>query len=264
MINPFVMKKWGSLLLMSFIPLLSFVITELYFGFWVALGMFLFMTIMSMVISNQLLNNPFRAMVEGKGILLFKIDSTGIIMPFIAKLKQPYISGKVGGKRITDIFNRKAVFSLTTPGKATAELNEKKKVLKLDLDEEKFNESRFGMFHYPVLLYNDQIKSLITKDFLSNKELKIFSDHGVLYLNRKIEELSGHLRDFGRYVVESLKPGNSLLSNYWPYLVIGGVVILLLVLFGPQIVATLQGGAGGAIAGAVGTAGEAVAVAPLP
>lgn len=264
MINPFIIKKWVSLLIMSFVPLLTFVMTQLFFGFYVAVGMFLFMTIMMMMISNKLLANPFTMMLEGKGLLLFKIDSTGIIRPFVASVNSPYIQGKIGRKKITDIFNRKAVFSLTTPGKAEAEMDEKNKKLTLNLSEDDFNNSRFGMYHYPVLLYNDQIKSLITKDFLSKQELKIFSDHGVLYLNRKIEELSGHLRDFGRYVVESLKPGNNLLANYLSYFVIGGVILLLLVLFGPQIMASLQGGAGGAIGGAVGSATQAVAVAPLP
>lgn len=254
----FVLKKWSALLLMSFVPLMSFVLTQIYFGFGLAVGVFLFMTLMMMLISNKMLDNPFRAMIEGKGLLLLKIDSTGIINPFVAKVQQPYITGKLGNKWINDIFNRKAVFSMSTPGTAKAVMDDKKKKLSLELGEKEFNDSRFGLFHYPVLLYNDQIKSLITKDFLSNKESTTFSDHGILYLNRRIEELSSHIRDFGRYIVESLNPKSGFLSGMWGYIIIGGAVILLFILFGPSILGAIQNTGGGAVVEGVGTAVSAV------
>lgn len=263
MLNVFVLKKWSALLLMSFIPLLSFVLTNMYFNFLTAVSVFLFITIMMMMISNKLLDNPFRSMVEGSGLLVIKLDSTGVINPFIATIRQPYVTGRTGGRTITDIFNRKAVFSLSTAGKADIIQDEENKVLNLTITEEQFNKSRFGMYHYPVLIYNDQIKSLITKDFLSSQELTVFSDHAVLYLNRKIEELSGFLRDFGRYVVESLKPSDSFMSGKWGWVILGVAILILAVLFGPAIINAVSGSAGGAISSAVSSGAEAVSNSPV-
>lgn len=262
MLNPYVIKKYSAFLLNSFVPLITFIITQMYFNFTISVVMFLFMSLMMLLIGNRLIDNPFRSMIEGKGLLVLNIDSTGIIRPFIASLNQPYVKGKVSGNWINDIYNRKAVFNLSTPGVASASLDDKKKVLSFTLNEEQFNNSRFGMFTYPVLIYNNQIKSLITKDFLSQQEMTVFSEHLILYLNRKTEELNGYLREFGRYIVESLKPGGNNWSSWLPYIIIGGAVILLLVLFGPQIVGALQG-TGGVISDTAGTITQSTAVSPL-
>lgn len=262
MINPFVIKKWASMLLMAFVPTLSYILTQIYFGFSVATAVFLFMTVCFMVIANKMLANPFRQLVEGKGLLVFNMDSSGIIRPFIANLQQPYIKGNLFGKKISDIFNRKAVFNLTTPGQAEYKIDTKKKIIELSIGEEEFNTSRFGMYHYPVLIYNNQIKSLVTKDFLSNRELEVFSDHGVLYLKNKIDELSGHMRDFGRYIVESLKPGSGAFMQWLPYIILGVAILIIFMLFGPQIMASIQG-AGAPIVDGVSTGTNAIsAVSP--
>lgn len=262
MINPFVIKKWAALLLMSFIPTLSYVLTQLYFGFNMATIVFLFMTVCFMVIANKMLANPFRQMIEGKGLLVFNMDSSGIIRPFIANLNQPYVKGKLFGKNISDIFNRKAVFNLTSPKEATGTFDKKKNIISINVDEEQFNNSRFGMYHYPVLVYNNQIKSLVTKDFLSSRELEVFSDHGVLYLKNKIDELSGHMRDFGRYIVESLKPSLGAFSQWLPYIILGVAILIIFMLFGPQIMESISGAAA-PVTQAVGTATDAAnAVSP--
>lgn len=257
MVNAFVIKKYAGLAMAALVPMISYSITLLYFPFSIAISVSMFMALMMSIVANKLLDNPFRGMIEGKGLLVFNIDSTGIVRPFLASLDQPYIKGKLFGKKVTDVYDQQAVYRLSTPGVAKAELNENDKELKFILDEESFNKSRFGMFHYPVLIYNNQIKSLITKDFLGDQELKIFSDHQILNLNRKTEELGSYLRDFGRYIVESLKPASNLLSSIWPYILLGGVVIVLLVLFGPQIMAAIQGGAA-PVAQAAGAATDSV------
>jgi hypothetical protein len=255
MINVFVIKKWSALLLMSFAPTIAFTIFSSIYGVMIGTGTFLLVTIIMLLLSNKLLDNPFRQMIEGKGLLVFKMDSTGVIMPFIANVYQPYIKGKVKGQTVSDTYNRNAVYSLSTTGTAKAVMDDKNKTIKFELSEEEFNTSRFGMYHYPVLIWNDQAKTLITKDFFNKKEMSLFSEHTIIFLNRKVEELTNHTRDFGRYVVESLKPSGNVFGGWLTWIIIIGVIVILLVMFGPQLLGAIQG-AGGSVSQAVGTASQ--------
>jgi len=263
MINFFVVKKWSALLLMAFAPTIAFTIFSSIYGVMIGTGVFLLITIIMLFVGNKLLDNPFRSMIEGKGLLVLKMDSTGVIMPFIANVFQPYIKGKVKGQNVSDTYNRNAVFSLSTAGTGKAVMDEKSKRISFELSEEEFNTSRFGLFHFPVLIWNDQAKTLITKDFFNSKEMSLFSEHTIIFLNRKVEELTNNTRDFGRYVVESLKPTSSGWGGWLTWVIIIGVIVLLLVMFGPQLLSAIQG-AGGTVSQGISTATQsATIVSPL-
>ena len=62
-------------------------------------------------------------------------------------------------------------------------------------------------------------------------EKDTFAEHGVLYLNRKMEELTSVVRDFGRHVVETLKPKQSLFKNKWVIVIIIIFAVILLIIF---------------------------------
>lgn len=242
MINPFIIKKYAALIISGIATTILFFIGTLYYSLWGGIGFFLVGLILAVIVGSLLLKNPFTIMLEGKGLLAINIDSTGILRPFIVGLQSPYIVGKLGKKRVKDVFDRNTVLSIAMPIK-----NSKKAILKeeggirIDLDEKDYNKGRFGLFHYPVLIYNEQIQSIITKDFLSKKERDTFAEHGVLYLNRKMEELSSNIRDFGRYVVDSLKPGQSFLKSKWAIVVIIIVLAILGFMFAPSIIKAFQG-----------------------
>lgn len=255
--NPFTIRKWAALLIGPCIATVLYVVGNIFYGLIGGVGFFAAGLLLSVILGAVLLSHPFRAMVEGKGILAIEMSSTGILRPFIVTVRSPFIHGKVEGQPMKDVFDREAVFSLTTPataGFAQRIDGHKKRAedgedlnggLRLELTEEEFNKGRFAMYHYPVILYNSQMKTIITKDWLSEKEKGGFAEHSVLYLNRLMEELSTTVRDFARHVVETLKPGQSIFQNKWVLFIIIGAVIILLILFAPAIINTVKGFIGG-------------------
>lgn len=262
MINPYVVKKWGALLLTGLFTTIAFFIGLRFFSFTYALGIMGLGLVISALIANGLLDNPFRAMLEGKGILTLNIDSTGILRPFIMRVNPPYVEGQLGNKLASDIFDRETVLNLAAPQEAGTVTQGKGKDgevrIALVLSEEEYNRGRFALFHFPVIIFNEQINSILTKDFLSEGEKTAFAEHGVLYLNRKMEELTTVIRDFGRHVVEQLKPKGVPISKTALTIIVIVALILLLILFAPSLLPQLKqaaGTLGGAAAGAVQTAG---------
>lgn len=243
MINPHVVKKWGALLLTGLFTTIAFFIGLTVYNFLFAL---IFMgggLVISALLGNLLLDNPFRSMLEGRGVLALNIDSTGVIRPFIMSVRSPYVEGKLNNSLKSDVFDRDTVLNLAAPQEAglvqQGTGKDGKVRIALVLSEEDYNKGRFALFHFPTIIFNEQINSIITKDFLSNEEKTAFAEHGVLYLNRKMEELTSAIRDFGRHVVENLKPKGFNISSGWVIAIIIIALIILLILFAPNIMQAL-------------------------
>jgi hypothetical protein len=266
MINTFILKKYGALLMCGMVTTIGFFIGLQFLGFLWAMGTMGLGLAISVLLANTMLKNPFSSMLEGAGVLAINIDSTGILNPFIMSVKSPYIEGVLNGTLRSDVFDREAVFNLAAPHKAGIVQqgigSDGKVRIALILSEEDYNKGRFAMFHYPVILFNEQLNSIITKDWFSDQEKQGFAEHQVLYLNRKMEELTSVVRDFARYVVESLKPNKPFeIKPIWIIILIAVVIIILLVVFGPSILPTLKGAAGSVTQG-IGTVTGSVS--PLP
>lgn len=299
MLNMFVIRKYAALITASMISVVLFYVGTIYYGLLWGLLFLLIGLLMGVLVGVFMLKDPFRAMLEGQGIITFNMDSSGLLRPFISAFFAPYIKARLDGREIDDIFDRDAVFNLAAPIQAGRAgftmlgrkvlINKKKKKefdeafksgdwsgLEKDKDykiveekhfallltEEEYNKGRFALYHYPAFIWNNQTGTLITKDFLSNLEKDIFSEHPILYLNQKVRELTSAVRDFGRHVVENIKPKGSLMANWWVWLIIGIFVIIMAVMFLPAILNTI-GGISGPAATAVATAkGGAITAMP--
>lgn len=135
------------------------------------------------------------------------------------------------------------------------------KGLRLELTERDFNKARFGLMQYPVLIWNSQLRQLLFKDDLSRLEAQYFA-HGLAYLHQKTGDLSNHIRDFGRYIVEMTKPAKGLLQSWWFRIVIIVAIGILVALFAPSVIQTFKGTAGAAAGSAVKAVGNTAAVLP--
>jgi len=267
--NPYTFKKYTAFILCGFMPVcIFFFIMSFYKNFWWSLTGTMVGVLMGLLMGCLLIKNPFSSMLEGNGLLVFDFSSTGILQPFIMRLDQPYIKGRLNGKDIADIFDRNCVFNLAPPEKQpqrpwwkfwvkpsinwdsdkkeaildtkevmTAVVDSKNDIMNVKIDLDKYHKSRFGMMQWPVLLYNSQIHSLITKDFIGDQEKFVFSEHMLLYLNRKLEELNSLMRDFVRYIIEQLKPKSGLFEGkgwlIWIILIVFFIAMALL--FGKPI-----------------------------
>jgi len=261
------MKKYAAILMAGMLCTISFYIgVSIYKNLLLAMGLLAIGLLVSMVAGILLLRNPFTLLLEGKGILALDINSTGVIKPFIVKVNAPFISAKYNGKMINDVFDRETVMQFATPIKAKMQLEKKENgnvVIQLDqkelmhlkhktqegittieLTEKEYNSGRFALFHYPCIIWNSQVGSILTKDFLSEAEKTTFAEHTIIYLNRKMEELTSIVRDFGRYVVELTKPQGSGFGGKWVWIIIGIGAVILGIIFIPSIIETIKGSAG--------------------
>lgn len=243
MINAFKIRRYAAFSISGFTSVICFYIGLVYYGFLIAMGCMFMGLILGVVLGSLLIKNPFTMMMEGKGIMVLNLDSTGILRPSIVGLHSPYIRGKIGKKVINDVWDRSTVYQIAAPeqNKKKAEPDGKGGI-KIEIDERTYNKARFQLFHFPTLIWNDQINSLLTKDFLASMEKQTFAEHGVLYLNRKMEELNSAVRDFGRHVVELTKPVKSIFSSKWTWIIIFIVLVIMAVLFAPAILNAMSSG----------------------
>jgi hypothetical protein len=242
MINPFTIRKYLGTILPAFISCLFMYFGLIKYGYWGGIGLMILGLVISVPISFKFLVTPFSKMLEGKGLLAMDIGSTGIIKFFTVGLEQPYIKGKIGKEKLEDVWDRNAVQQITPPVDLNGKVhyNNGKLILPKELikgfSEEEYQKAKFAFNTYPVLIYNSQTKSFLTKDFFGDKEKDVYAEHGILYLNQIVRDLTNHTRDFGRYVAEQLKPKeNFFQSKLFLFILIAGL-ILLAALFVPKII----------------------------
>lgn len=271
MFNAFVMKKYAAIILSGMLCTICFYVGVAMYGNLLLAISLLFMGVLCSIVAGIfLLRNPFTLLLEGKGILALDINSTGVIRPFIVKVTSPYIAAKYNGKMIHDVFDRETVMQLAAPIKARMQLEKKDNgniiiqldeaellrlkqktadgFTKIELTEKEYNAGRFGLFHYPCIIWNSQVNSILTKDFLSEAEKTTFAEHTIIYLNQKMQELTSVVRDFGRYVVELTKPQGNIMGNKWVWIIVGIGVVILGIIFLPSIISTVKGTAAPAMA----------------
>lgn len=255
MLNPFVIKKNIVLLLLPMLSVIFFAVGMFFYNFWIGLALVGVSLLVNFLIGKLLLSNPFTSLLEGKGMLAIDLNSTGVLQPFIVNAQLPYIKGKLNNQVVDDVFSRDIVHSLAIPkiNKAPLVVNEDGSV-DLHLSEIELNKARFAMYHFPVLLYNSTLKTFFSKEILSNLERANFANNGLLYLNLKVAELSNNIRDFARYIVETLKPKGDLFKNKWVWIIIIILFGVLGAIFLPEIINSI----GGVVKSGAGQATSAV------
>jgi hypothetical protein len=92
---------------------------------------------------------------------------------------------------------------------------------------------------------------------LSAQEKWGFVEHVTRYVTTLLEELNGHMLNFGRYIAEQVKPQDQqswIAKNSWVWvLILVGFGIILLFLFGPSIYESIAGQMGGVMGDTIST-----------
>jgi hypothetical protein len=253
----FLIRKYAAFFIIGFLSVLGFYLGLKFFGFNIGLLGFGIGAILSLLLANALTYSPFTTMLEGNGILMLDLNSTGIIRPFIMAVRPPFVYGRIDGKLHEDIFDREMVFNFAVPQSAgivqQGEGKDGQIRTAMVLNEEEYNRGRYGFLQYPCILYNSQLNTVITKDWLSNEEKTSFAEHQVLYLNKKVEHLTDAMLNFGRYIVDQLKPKTSFLGSWLVWVIIAIVVVVLIVMFAPALIPAIKqaGGLGKSTVSAV-------------
>jgi len=256
MLNVFKVKRIASFILASFIPATTFGVLLFMYGIWAGIIGLIFSSIIMIFIGSAMIKNPFRSVLEGKGILGVTMDSTGILDLFVLGVWDDKLKGRCNGLEVEDIFNREAVFQTRTPKTGSykvIEEGEHKGTIVVALDQPEFNRARFSMLGIPTVIWNKQAKSILTKEFFSEKEKDSFAEHSIIYLNKNLKELNNTMRDFARGVVDTInQKSGGLLGNKWTWIIIAVAVVIMIILFGAPILESITS------SGAVSSASSAV------
>lgn len=244
MININKVKNYFSYFFVSFVPLVVFIIFLIsYRDFLISLLASAITIPLMVLLGRKMTEHPIRQMIEGEGLLVLDINSTGIIKPYLAKIVNEKIEiGKIGMKTL---FDRKGVFSMYNVQEAKAEVvGDKDNIKNVRIKNEegeivvniKEPKNIFGLqTFYPVILVNSITKTIYNKDDISKFEMKYLIEHNMAYIKRMVEELSSILRDFARYVIEMMRPKKSLLENYVFWIVLIIIIAFMLMIGLPFI-----------------------------
>lgn len=198
-------------------------------------------------VGNRFLRHPLLSMLEGKGLLAWILDSTGLIGTFMVDVNAPKLLGKKPGLKNmdleenydTDIMHR-IIFPkaapLTTGYQISKDITGKmniteKKILVLP-DEESKHDTFFKFESVPVFIYNKVMGMFLSRDILAKNEKDIQLKHSSLNILYKLGSLDAVFRDFGRYAGEVLRPKKEGLFSRVPWLkyAIIAIVIIMIVL----------------------------------
>ena len=248
----FAVKKYGAFCLAGFLPAMALLISAIMFDLFMAIMICMAFLALGVVLAAKMIDHPMLGLLEGKGMLTMTWDSTGIIETFLVQADAPFVRGKFKNKTKETMFDREIVNYILPPkqGKmveATTIDNQgnvtgKKKVLIMPDQEEK-PDYLFSFGSYPCFIFNKSLDNFLQKSLLSNFESNTFVKHMVLHLLKKTEDLSIHVRDFARYIVEATRPKkNWFAQNSWVvWMIIIGVIIVLGILFVPALLESFGG-----------------------
>lgn len=238
--NVYTIKKFLMFFLLAFIPIMISLMTRFFVPLKDVFTPILAgagVGVLMVIVAHFFLKHPFSELIEGSGLLLKDINSSGRIKNYIAKVNLPLVKLREAGKEYSTIFDRGIVAYEDVPIKADYGEDDKYayyRVPKMDVQKSVFAEN-----NYPCIIWNGKIKAPLTKDALNGIETSTIVDHQILYLNHKVDDLSSHVRDFARYIVEQFKPKkqDSIFTQKW-FLIL--IVIIVIVMIGILLAPTIM------------------------
>lgn len=226
-----------------------------WFNVMIAILVTMVVAIVIIIIGNRLIRHAFTSMLEGKGLLTFILDSTGVIGSFNVQVDAPKMRGVFTGKnapRIEDIYDTDMQHRLMVPKDASMtqaftveknngqlKLGDPVDVIVLPQGEEKYKHL-FAFENRPVFIYNKVMGKFLSRDALAGYEKDIEIKHNALNILDKVLGTSSDFKIFGRYIGENIRPVKKgfFASPYMKYVIIGAIVFLIifiLIMFLPGI-----------------------------
>lgn len=206
---------------------------------------------------NKTLQHAFTKLLEGKGLVTFTIDSTGIIECFNVGINAPKMFAKFKNRPdIEDTYDVEMMQRLVIPKDAPLteayklekdnngqlKLGEKVDVLVFPKGDQKY-EHLFAFDNRPVFIYNKVLGKFMSRDALAKYENDIEIKHNALNVLKKVQEMDITLRNFGRYIGEQLVPKKGgLFANPIIKFILIGIVVFVIVVIMLMFLAPLMSG----------------------
>ncbi len=193
----------------------------------------------------QLLKNQWTKIAENQGIPVLTFGSGGVINQYIAKPKNPEeLTFTLHGKKITIPISRQAAFYLRPPQDANYTTTQDKIIIEIPKKDAEKN--IFTIFGKTGFVFNEQMGTIITKDFVTDREKDLYLEHNALYITRKIEEISKNIKENADYAIALLGRKKLDLPD-WAKLILVGLGLAVIIYFAwPIITSAISGASSGA------------------
>lgn len=237
MVNAFQIKRIMGLGVAAFVPfalcLFVLVLTQ---NLLIAAFMGMVAVPLMVFLGSAFLMTPFRSMLEGAGILVFDITSSGIIKPYIAYPKMPNLDINVDGNFFRSVYNRS--IGMYLKGGAIARMDDTGETIKFELPKDDYSKSYFALADKPILFWNSKLNTFLTKEVLAEKENKLMIENTALQTLDQARGMRKDLHELTRTVVDQFKPNGlgELLKNPWFIVIVVAITLFLIFMFvAPQL-----------------------------
>lgn len=237
--------KMLSIAMVGFVPLFAMTIAMggLRFNWLGGAGVGIASLIIMIVIGKTMLDgNSFVRAIQKEGILLFNLNSTGLVPTAIARIKQNKFGQKLfafkqGDEEVTRLYDRDVAWTLKQPLEGTYEIFKHKetgkKLIRIEIEEDSFSKSVFFSDYLQCLFFNEQDGNFLTKQELCEHEKSKTIQYLTLNEQRELREMTHTLRDFMRNYADRLaQVGAGMVGNPSFKIII---VILIVVAIGAAI-----------------------------
>jgi len=206
------LKKIGILIASSLLPLVAFLILILLrFDLLTAAVVCILIGLVFVLIAHKITDSPFLRMFEGKTFGVITFDSRGKIDFFDVALEGDSFVGYFMGKKIESPFNSNFFWRISDVFKKGKMQVEGEKMV-LTLYKENFNRSVFKT-DFPILVWDKQLNSFITKDWLHTQEKKDMWFTKAFELKKEIIEYNRSASTITKLIVDMI--GARLKQQSW-------------------------------------------------
>lgn len=171
--------------------------------------------LLGFIISFLFIRHPFLSMIEGDGNIVFYMQETGGIQPYIVRPVGNYLVGATKSVRLEGVVTRSILNYLSPPAKANSMKNDEENKLMLEIPYEQYRKAKFSLEGVGVFFYSEKLKNFITKEMLAELNNKTFAEYMITAHSYKVRDLDLSFREFARHYVDLHKPNKPIWEEGW-------------------------------------------------
>jgi len=250
MVNMYFGLRTASYFIASTFPVITF-IAILVFNHDIILASItaVIVALFSAILGRIITGNSFIAMLEGSGLIVLSLNSSGIVTPYLAKTDSKILTMNTKKGLITAVYDRTIGFYLKEFRKAVISVTKNTETqietVNVSMPKEEFSSNYFKLMDKPMLIYNEKAGTFLSKQALCDLENGIMADYLSLVVLSKVDAIGIQLTALTKVFSDYFKPLGILKMLDNPFVkgvvlvVIIVALIFLVISFGPELMEIL-------------------------
>ena len=201
---------------------------------------------------NSIVSDSLFRVVDGTSLLCLTLDSSGYVVPYDVKVvEKPLLQLNFFGKKYNWLYDRRLIFNLQPPKEGIMQEEPNGDLLIL-LKKEARADALFrlgGAGNRPMLIFNPNIHSFISKEVLSSTETNVMVKHLSNLILDKMRRLEEYIIKLTKNFADHFAPdllGELLQNRIFQIIVVIIALILLYYVGAPYIQQFISGASQGA------------------